>query len=105
MLNRYPFAAQISDSDTPVLPPVYSTTRLPGLRRPERSPASIIASAMRSFMLAVGFSLSSLISRRAQPLGTIRRNAMSEVPPMCERMDATGIFHFYVYTNNVYIDL
>lgn len=42
-------------SGTPVLPPVYSTTAPPGIRRPSRSGASIISSAIRSFMLPVGF--------------------------------------------------
>ena len=35
-------------SDEPVLPPVNSTTRMPGLRAPRASAPSIIASAMRS---------------------------------------------------------
>src|SRR5260370_18585327 len=51
MCRGYPFTAQIRDSDTPVLPAVYSTTAPPALRRPSASAASIMASAMRSFML------------------------------------------------------
>ena len=45
---------------------------LPGFSRPVRSPASIMASAMRSFMLPVGLALSTLIRMRAQPSGTMR---------------------------------
>jgi hypothetical protein len=40
--------AQIIASDDPVLPPVYSTTRIPGSSRPRASAPSIIASAIRS---------------------------------------------------------
>jgi hypothetical protein len=46
--SLYPFAAQTIASDEPVLPPVYSTTRMPGDSEPRRSAPSIIASAMRS---------------------------------------------------------
>ena len=46
--SGWPFTAQTSASDEPVLPPVYSTTAWPGRSRPSRSAASIMASAMRS---------------------------------------------------------
>src|SRR5208282_1751222 len=39
----YPFTAQIRESDTPVLPPVYSTTEPCAVRRPSASAASITA--------------------------------------------------------------
>jgi hypothetical protein len=86
MCSGNPFTAQTSDSDTPVLPPVYSTTAPPGLRRPSASAASIMASATRSFMLPVGFSLSSFSRMRAPFAGTIFRNRSKEVLPMQCRM-------------------
>ena len=89
MYNGWPFTAQTRDSDTPVLPPVYSTTEPPRGRRPSASAASIMASAMRSFMLPVGFSLSSLSRMRAPFPGTTWRrgnkrgvaDALQDVPP------------------------
>src|SRR5438105_8167092 len=102
MLSGYPRAAQISASETPVLPPVYSTTRCPGASRPDRSPASIMASAIRSFMLPVGFSLSILISTRAQFSGTARLSSSKGVLPMRCRMEGTIIIgSFHVSTNDV----
>ncbi len=89
MLSGYPRAAQISASETPVLPPVYSTTRPPGSRRLSRSAASIMARAIRSFMLPVGFTLSTLIKMRAHPLGTMRLSSSSGVDPMRSRMEAS----------------
>ena len=83
----YPFTAQTSASETPVLPPVYSTTLPPASRRPSFSAASIMASAMRSFMLPVGFSLSILTRMRALPRGTRARNWTSGVSPIRSRMD------------------
>ena len=65
------FAAHTKASDTPVLPPVYSTTEPPGRSRPSASAASTIASAIRSFMLPVGFSNSSLSRIRALRSGTM----------------------------------
>ncbi len=79
MRRRYPFAAQTSASDAPVLPPVYSTTVPPGFSRPSASAREIRASAARSFMLPVGFSHSSLTRTSAQPGGTTRRSRTSEV--------------------------
>lgn len=46
--SGYPFTAQTNASEDPVLPPVYSTTVMPGRRSPRRSAPSIIARAMRS---------------------------------------------------------
>jgi len=89
MLMGYPRAAQTSASETPVLPPVYSTTRPPGFRRSVRSPASIMARAMRSFMLPVGLTHSTLIKIRAQPFGTMRLSSSTGVPPMRSRTDAS----------------
>ena len=46
--QRYPFTAHTNASEIPVLPPVYSTTVIPGCKSPRRSAHSIIESAMRS---------------------------------------------------------
>src|SRR5437763_136366 len=92
MCSGYRLTAQISDSDTPVLPPVYSTTEPPGLRRPSASAASIMASAMRSFMLPVGFSFSNFNRMRTPILGVIFRKGSKEVLPMQHRMSRGGSF-------------
>src|SRR5512140_1614556 len=76
------FAAHTKASDTPVLPPVYSTTEPPGRSRPSASAASTIASAMRSFMLPVGFSNSSLTRILALSGGTMCWSGMSRVRPI-----------------------
>src|SRR5882762_7719927 len=76
------FTAHTKASDTPVLPPVYSTTEPPGRRRPFASAASTMASAMRSFMLPVGFSYSSLRRILALPSGTTCWSGTSLVRPM-----------------------
>jgi hypothetical protein len=47
-------AAQTIASDDPVLPPVNSTTRMPGLSAPRASAPSTIASAIRSLYEPVG---------------------------------------------------
>ncbi len=88
---RYPFAAQTSASDAPVLPPVYSTTVPPAFSRPSASAREITAFAIRSFMLPVGFSHSSLTRISAQPGGTTLRSRTREVFPMAWRMSMTGI--------------
>src|SRR5690606_33180187 len=54
---------------------------------PVRAPASIMASAMRSFMLPVGLALSSLIRMRAQPSGTMSFSASIGVPPIRPRIE------------------
>ncbi len=46
--NSYPLIAHTMASDEPVLPPVYSTTRIPLRSVPRFSAPAIIASAMRS---------------------------------------------------------
>jgi hypothetical protein len=81
-----PFAAHTKASDTPVLPPVYSTTEPPGFSRPSVSAASTMASAIRSFMLPVGFSYSSLTKMRALPGGTRCRSGTRRVWPIVARM-------------------
>src|SRR5262245_40539135 len=92
MWRGYPFTAQISASDTPVLPPVYSTTEPPDLRRPSISAASIMASAIRSFMLPVGFSLSIFRRIREPLLGTICRNGSKVVLPMQSKIVGCRFF-------------
>ena len=86
MSSGWPFTAQTSDSETPVLPPVYSTTAPSGGRRPSASAAAIIANAMRSFMLPVGFSLSTFNRMRDPFAGTMCRRAIMEVLPMRSRI-------------------
>src|SRR5712692_9112671 len=75
-------------SDDPVLPPVNSTTRMPGCRRPRASAPSIIASAMRSLYEPVGFTDSSLTSTSAAPAGTTRRRRTTGVSPMALKTDS-----------------
>ncbi len=50
-----PRAAQTNASDVPVLPPVYSTRVPDGGSRPDDAARSTTDSAIRSFMLPVGF--------------------------------------------------
>src|SRR5215471_8081134 len=83
---RYPFAAQTSASDAPVLPPVYSTTVSPGRSRPSSSAFEMTACAIRSLRLPVGFSHSSLTRMSAQRGGTILRRRTIDVLPMASRM-------------------
>ena len=82
MCSRYPFAAQTRASEAPVLPPVYSTTAWPGGSLPSSSARPIIACAIRSFMLPVGFWPSVFTRILAQPGGTTRRSSTSEVLPI-----------------------
>src|SRR6476469_1848985 len=89
MRMRYPLAAQTNASDAPVLPPVYSITVSPDPRRPSASAREITASAIRSFMLPVGFSHSSFTRMSAQSGGTTLRSRTSDVFPIALRM-STG---------------
>ena len=86
MKSGCPLTAQTRESETPVLPAVYSTTGPPGFRRPSASAAPIMASAIRSFMLPVGFSLSSFKRMRAPFAGTTRRKGINAVFPIRSRM-------------------
>ena len=58
--HLYPLAAATNASAMPVLPLVGSTIVPPGLSCPDASPASIIATPMRSLTLLSGFMNSSL---------------------------------------------
>ena len=75
-----------------MLPPVYSTTEPSAVRRPSLSAASIMASAIRSFMLPVGFSFSSFSRMREPFSGTMLRKANREVLPMQCRMSGRSLF-------------
>jgi len=57
-MQRYPLTAAAIASPTPVFPDVASTMSPPGLRRPSRSAASIIAMPIRSFTEPPGFQYS-----------------------------------------------
>ena len=63
-----------------------ATTEPPAVRRPSTSAASIMASAIRSFMLPVGFSLSILSRTRAPFAGAMRVSGTRDVLPMQCRM-------------------
>src|SRR5262245_34656583 len=69
-------------SDDPVLPPVYSITRMPGRNAPRASAPSIIASAMRSLYDPVGLRASSLTTTSASALPTMRFRRTTGVPPI-----------------------
>src|SRR2546429_1102515 len=62
----------------PVVPAVYSTTVPRGESRPSAAAHSIIALAMRSFILPVGFADSNLTTTRAEPAGTTLRSRSEE---------------------------
>ena len=67
--------AQTTARPMPVLPLVGSTMVSPGWRRPSRSAASTMATAMRSLTLPPGLRASSLPSTAAAPSGTTRLQA------------------------------
>src|SRR5438105_5081922 len=82
---RYPFARQTRASAGPVLPPVYSTTVVPGAMSASRSAPSIIESAIRSFIDPVGFRYSSLTQISAPFSGASARRRASGVDPIASR--------------------
>src|SRR3954463_15412938 len=82
MRMRYPFAAQTKASDVPVLPPVYSTTVSPGRSLQSASARVITDKAIRSFMLPVGFSGSTLTSISRPLFGS----GTSHVFPVASRL-------------------
>src|SRR5256714_7015600 len=85
MRSRYPLARQTSASAGPVLPPVYSTTVVPGAMSASRSAPSIIESAIRSFIDPVGFGYSSLTQISAPFSGASARRRASGVDPIASR--------------------
>src|SRR2546422_6033905 len=82
--QRYPFTAAASASPTPVLPDVASTIRPPGLRRPSRSAASIIATPMRSFTDPPGLKNSALAYTGVRIPCVTRFSRTSGVQPRSE---------------------
>ena len=60
------------------------------LRRPSASAWEITATAIRSFMLPVGFSHSSFTKMSAQPRGTTLRSCTIEVLPIVSRRSTGG---------------
>jgi hypothetical protein len=86
--NGYPFCAQTNASDDPVLPPLYSTTAIPGRNSPRRSAPSIIPRAIRSLYDPVGLKYSSFTSTVAAPSGTTRRNRTTGVLPIASRVES-----------------
>src|SRR5262245_37318383 len=75
-------------SDEPVLPPVNSTTRTPGRRRPLASAPSIMASAIRSLYDPVGFTDSSFTSTSAESGNTTRCRRTTGVRPIALRTES-----------------
>ncbi len=94
IFSAYRFTAQTRANETPVEPPVYSMTVPCALSAPAFSAPSTMASAMRSFMLPVGFA-ASILSEMRQLLGTAMRwSGMSGVWPMQSRMLGMGMLAF-----------
>src|SRR3989442_4256088 len=89
--QRYPFTAAASASPTPVLPDVASTIRPPGLRRPSRSAASIIATPMRSFTDPPGLKNSALAYTGVRIPCVTRFSRTSGVQPMVSRILPYGL--------------
>src|SRR2546422_8012977 len=84
-MQRYPFTAAAIASPTPVLPDVASTISPPGLRRPSRSAASIIATPIRSLTEPPGLKNSALAySGVPSPWVTLFKR-MSGVHPIVSR--------------------
>src|SRR5213596_182413 len=80
-----------SASPTPVLPDVASTIRPPGLRRPSRSAASIIATPMRSFTDPPGLKNSALAYTGVRIPCVTRFSRTSGVQPMVSRILPYGL--------------
>src|SRR2546425_7697208 len=89
--QRYPFTAAASASPTPVLPDVASTIRPPGLSRPSRSAASIIASPIRSFTEPPGLKYSALAYTGVGIPWVTRFSRTSGVQPIVSRMLPYGL--------------
>src|SRR6266581_6367224 len=90
-MQRYPFTAAAIASPTPVLPDVASTTRPPGLSRPSRSAASIIAMPMRSFTEPPGLKNSALAYTGVRTPCVTRLSRISGVQPIVSRTLAYGL--------------
>jgi hypothetical protein len=81
-ISLSPLAAQVNANPMPVLPLVGSTITVPGLILPSRSPASIMATPMRSFTDHIGLPLSILARSVAGNPAARLRSRTSGVPPM-----------------------
>src|SRR5437867_5527018 len=90
-MQRYPFTAAAIASPTPVLPDVASTIRPPGLSRPSRSAASIIASPIRSFTEPPGLKYSALAYTGVRIPWVTRFSRTSGVQPIVSRMLPYGL--------------
>src|SRR5881296_1377683 len=90
-MQRYPFTAAARASPTPVLPDVASTIRPPGLRRPSRSAASIIAKPIRSFTEPPGLKNSALAYTGVRIPCVTRFSRTSGVQPIVSRMLPYGL--------------
>ena len=88
MKRGWPVTAHTKASELPVLPPVYSTTGWPGVRRPARSAPSIMARAMRSLYDPVGLAASSFTQTSAMPGSTRWTRRTTGVFPMAPNMPA-----------------
>src|SRR2546426_5555635 len=89
--QRYPFTAAASASPTPVLPEVASTIRPPGLGRPRRRAAAIIARPMRSFADPPGLKNSALAYTGVRIPCVTRFSRTSGVQPMVSRILPYGL--------------
>src|SRR5216683_1583662 len=90
-MQRYPFTAAASASPTPVLPDVASTIRPPGLSRPSRSAASIIARPIRSFTEPPGLKYSALAYTGVRIPWVTRFRRTRGVQPIVSRMLPYGL--------------
>src|SRR5690349_6812909 len=90
-MQRYPFTAAANASPTPVLPDVASTISPPGLSRPSRSAASIIAMPMRSFTEPPGLKNSALAYTGVRTPCVTRLSRISGVQPIVSRTLAYGL--------------
>src|SRR3989442_4324090 len=84
-MQRYPFPAAAIASPTPVLPDVASTISPPGLRRPSRSAASIIATPIRSLTEPPGLKNSALAYSGVRSPWVTLFKRMSGVHPIVSR--------------------
>src|SRR5262245_13569818 len=90
-MQRYPFTAATRARPTPVLPDVASTIRPPGLRRPSRSAASIIARPMRSLTDPPGLKNSALAYTGVRIPRVTWLSRISGVQPIVSRTLSYGL--------------
>src|SRR5436190_7457403 len=90
-MQRYPFTAAAIASPTPVLPLVASTIKPPGLSRPSRSAASIIARPMRSLTEPPGLKNSAFAHTGVFTPADTRFSRISGVQPIVSRTVAYGL--------------